>query len=171
MPDEAASPLGCAQRYQFCNANKNCGNLSSWADALVSASTLFHLSLDDLSDSGPNHKLEAVASRFAMFTAMVQSSSGLYALLTSLGPSSLLSSQHLGQGLMGPLPSNQWQLDVSHWFAMYLASLQAAFVNAARGPTDKALLPYTYDIDDEYQREMCNNQVSNNSPWLLKPCY
>lgn len=164
VPDGAASPLGCSQRYQYCDSRKNCGNLTSAIDAVISASALFHLTPNDLwTNVRWGRGTDATTSRFEVFQNALHASSTLYDLLSSLGPSSLLSTQHLGQDFMGPLPDNQWQLDVSHWFAMRMASLQAAFVNSARGPTDEALLPYIKRPSDEYQQEMCNNQVSINS--------
>lgn len=160
-PDEAASPLGCVQRYQYCDSSKHCGSLASHADALLSASTIFHSSPGDYwSDVDPSYRQDATNSRFLAFRSILRSSLDLYALISALGPSCLLSSQHLGQGFMGPLPNNQWQLDVSHWFAMGMASLQAVFVNNARGPNDEALLPYVDKSSDEYHRTLCNNQVS-----------
>lgn len=163
-PDEAASPLGCALRYQYCNSDMQCGSLASYADAIASASTLFHLMPGEIwSDAEPARKPDATNSRFRMFQGTVSSISSLYEILVTLGSFSLLSSQHLSQGFMGPLPDNQWQLDVSHWFAMRMASLQAIFVSTARGLTDEALLPYKVTPNDGYQWEMCKSQVSNNS--------
>lgn len=162
VPDEAASPMGCVQRFQYCNSNKKCGSLASEIDSLTSAMPLFHedssdfWSVDESSDTP-----EAISSRFDMFQVTKLAATTLYSLLNSLGPSSLISSQHLNQGMMGPLPNNQWQLDVTHWFSMRMASIQAAFVNTARGPTDEAVRPYITTTDDKYQRTMCNNQASN----------
>lgn len=168
-PDEAASPLGCVQRFQYCDASKKCGSLASNVDALTSAMPLFHEDPRDFwsgpSSSGSSGEPDAVRSRFDMFQATAVSSASLYTLLNCLGPSSLLSSQHLNQGLMGPLSQDQWQLDAAHWFAMRMASLQAAFVNTARGPNDDSVLPYmSTPGDDYYQQQMCNNQVSTIRP-------
>lgn len=158
--DEAASPMGCAERYQYCDSNKNCGSLTNFADALYSAMALYDINLRPDSGADANRGLAAEASRFQLFQASL-ASTGLQSLLTGLGPSSLLSLEHLFQGMMGPLPENQWQLDVTYWFEMILASLQATFVNTARGPTDEAVMPYVARPDNEYHWQICNNQVSN----------
>lgn len=163
--DEAASPMGCLQRYQYCNSEKKCGNLASSADALTSASPLFHEATSDIWSGGlleSNGTLDATRSRFNMFQLMLVSAFSLYDVLNVLGSSSLLSPQRLASGYMGPLPDNQWQIDATHWFDMRMAALQAAFVNDARGPSDESLLPYMLGPDDKYQQSMCNNQVSNN---------
>lgn len=80
-------------------------------------------------------------------------------LISSLGPSALNSPKYLNNGLMGSLPSDQWQLDVKQWWATYLASLQAGFVNAARGSTDSVLEPYKSLSFNSHARAMCTNQV------------
>lgn len=161
LPEEAASPMGCVQRFQYCNSSKKCGRLASSMDALASALPLFHLPPGYIwSGLNSSQMPDATARRFMMFQSTIHYSHDLSLLLNTLGPSSLLSVQHLMQGSMGSLPDNQWQLDVSHWFAMRLASLQATFVNTARGPTDETVLPFTTTITDEIQVAMCNNQVS-----------
>ncbi|ROW13909.1 hypothetical protein VPNG_03592 [Cytospora leucostoma] len=158
-PEDAASPLGCVERYQYCNSNRICGNLTSFADALTSALPLFHEVTGDVwSGVARNHTLDAVANRFNVFQNILQSSSDLYDLLNALGSSSLLSQQHLAQGFMGWLPENQWKLDATHWFSMRMASLQAAFVNYAHGPTDESLLPYIEWPANKYARTICSNQ-------------
>lgn len=165
-PDEAASPMGCALRYQYCNSSKKCGSLASSIDAVLNASTLFHSNPGLIYE--PGHGPDATSSRFEMFGNTAFSEGSLPDIINTLGPSSLLSSQHFGDGFMGPLPDNQWQLDVSHWFAIHMASLQAAFVDAARGPTE-ALVPYFDTADDGPQWEMCRNTVSRQ--FVIEPIF
>lgn len=162
--DEAASPMGCAMRYQWCDSNKKCGDLASWVDSMISAGDLFHQG-NMWAQSGTDAVagLDDTALRYNLFQFTVKQASDLYDMLSGLGPSSLLSIQHLMASWMGPLPDNQWQLDVSHWFAIRLASIQSSFVNVARGPTDEALRPLFRKIGGEAQLGMCNNQVSNAS--------
>lgn len=162
-PDEAASPMGCVQRFQYCNSSKECGRLASFIDAAISALPVFHMTPGQAwSGVDQDDQKDATARRFEMFQATMNDAQDPWVLLNALGPSSLLSLQQLMQGFMGPLPDNQWQVDVSHWFAVHMASVQAAFVNIARGPIE-ALRPYVTTPDNEYQREMCHNQVSNIS--------
>lgn len=160
-PEEAASPMFCALRYQYCNSSKQCGSLASFIDALTSALSLFHGDPSEIwSSAESSHQPDGIMWRFNMFQNTIHSSTSLMDLINTLGPSSLLSTQHFMQGFMGPLPDNQWQLDVSHWFAMHMASIQAAFVTTAHGVRDEALLPYVSKPRNEYQWTMCNNQVS-----------
>lgn len=162
LPEEEASPMACVQRYQYCDPNKKCGRLASAIDAMTSALSLFHMTLGDVW-SGPKslHMSDGMARRFMMFQATVYDD--LEDLLSTLGPSSLLSIQHLRRSMMGWLPDNQWQLDVSNWFAIRMARMQDSFVNTARGPIDETVLPFTTRPAGEYQKAMCNSQVSNSS--------
>ncbi|KAI7782645.1 hypothetical protein LA080_013133 [Diaporthe eres] len=163
MPGEAASPMGCVKRFQYCNSSKKCGSLASHQDAVTSAMPLFHESPSEYWSGYHSSDQEAMQSRFDRFISAKSSSQDLYSVINCLGQSSLLSYQHLNHGMMGPLPDNQWQLDATHWFAMRMASIQAAYVNTARGPTDDVLLPYLTTTDDRNQITMCNNQASNSS--------
>lgn len=160
ISDEAASPMGCVSRFQYCNSSKKCSNLASYTDTVTSALTLFHQTPREYW-SGNWNEPDATASRFDMFEVIMTSFPSLSEFINTLGPSSLLSSQHLNQGVMGPLPDNQWQLDVIHWFEMLMASKQAAFVSNAHGTTDETVLPYLETTDNEDQLTMCDNQVSN----------
>lgn len=45
-PDEAASPMGCIQQYQYCNADRQCGELTSFTDAMASAAPLLNTTLE-----------------------------------------------------------------------------------------------------------------------------
>ncbi|KAG8168101.1 hypothetical protein KVR01_003790 [Diaporthe batatas] len=162
LSDEAASPMGCTMRRQYCNFNKTCGSLAGNTDALSSVMTLFHMSSEeayygDGVQAGPL-ELDATRNRFQMFQAPILSSASFTDLLQGLGPSSLLSIEHMFQGIMGPLPDNQWQLDVIYWFEMLLASIQASLVDTARGPTDDRLMPYVATPGNKYQWQVCKNQ-------------
>lgn len=76
-----------------------------------------------------------------------------------LGPEALTSLKYISQGTMGPIPDNQWQLDVEYWWSTYLSSLQAGVVDTARGPSDPRLNPYKVQPLNSHMQNMCNNQV------------
>ncbi len=81
-------------------------------------------------------------------------------VLVTLGAQALTSIQHIQGGIIeASLAPNQWQLDVSHWWTTWLASLQAAYVAAATGINDPKLLPYRLAPADEAQWNLCNSQV------------
>lgn len=156
--EEAASPMGCVEQTQFCNAMGQCGDLASYWDALDSASLVIAGTTEGVWDAPPL-KLSANLSRFSWFANILTVGIDLITLVEVLGSSSLISQQRLMQSYMGPLPDNQWQLDISHWWGTILASRQAAFVSTATGPNDPSLLPYTAPPNDTYTKRLCANQV------------
>lgn len=164
-PEEAASPLGCVSQVQFCNtalpSDKQCGPLAAWNDALFESAPLFNMTgpqvfgEEDVPTSSP-------ASRFMWIVLQLNNvAPKLEKLLDRLGAESLLSKANLMQGFMGPLPPNQWQLDVTHWWSTYLASIQAGFVETAMGPADPTggLEQYKISPWNDHTRNLCNNQV------------
>lgn len=167
-PEEAASPLGCVQQVQFCNTvleqDKRCGPLAAWNDALFESAYLFNMTGAQLfSDYYPT---DATASRFLWLAEQLQNAAtSLEILLPTLGPEALASKANLAQGIMGRLPPNQWQIDVTHWWSTYLASIQAAFVETAIGPADPTgeLEQYKIVPWNDHVRKLCNNQVCQDS--------
>lgn len=159
--EEAASPMGCVRQFQFCNpslSSNNCGPLVSWADAQAESAHLFGITEAEMQKG--SYPTSAIGSRYAWFAEVLTDAQGtIESVILNLGPDALASIKYLGDGIMGPLPSDQWQLDVRYWWATYLASIQAAVVNTAHGPTDAALAPYSILPFDSHVREMCNNQV------------
>lgn len=163
QPEEAASPMGCVRQFQFCNpslSSNNCGPLASWADAQVEAAPLFGITKEDYQSEVAPTTSNNIGSRYVwLLTVLTFAQASIGDVIYSLGPEALTSLKYLNQGIMGPLPNNQWQLDVRFWWATHLASLQAAVANTAHGPTDPALDPYEVLPINSHARDMCNNQV------------
>lgn len=167
-PEEAASPLGCVQQFQLCNTalptDKQCGPLASWDDAIAESAALFNMTASVILE----HEYIATsrtASQFSwLFAVLDNAAPYLESLLRTLGQESLASKESLTQGTMGRLPSNQWQLDVEHWWSTYLAAIQAAFVETAIGPADRTgeLEQYKLVPWNDHVQKLCNNQVSDD---------
>lgn len=159
--EEAASPLGCLQQYQLCNADEeHCGPVKGWVDVQVDSAPVFNLTEDaELSDSYPSDN--PVGERFAWFTAILgYVAKDIPGTISQLSSFSLASQQYMEGGYMAALPDNQWQLDVEHWWATWLAAVQASVVTTAVGTDAKLLQPYTLaPISNYVQETMCNNQV------------
>lgn len=150
--------MACLEQFQLCyGSTSRCGPLASWLDAQDGASKLFNFPLEREGPPADNHP----ASRFYWFVALfTYAVPGIPAVLLQLGPSSLASMRSLFAGVMGPLPDDQWQIDVMQWWATYLAGIQSAVVSIASGPIDPSLehlriRPYNQWI----QESICNNQV------------
>lgn len=150
-PEEAASPMACLQRHQFCDGYGHCGPLASYLDALAGASSVFNSTvLQSPQDD------EEPATPFATFRRALGSALGTIDLMvSSFQGNALLSQQVSSSGLRGPLPDNQWQLDVTYWWTTMLAAIQASFVQMAAGTTDAELEPYVMHLNSSY---VCNNQ-------------
>lgn len=163
QPEEAASPMGCVRQFQFCNPSllsNNCGPLASWDDAQIEASPLFGIPIEEMQSEGLPTTTSTMGSRYLWLIQVLSvSQADIGAIIMALGPDALTSLKYLSSGIMGPLPTNQWQLDVRYWWATFLASLQAAVVNTAHGPTDPTLDPYKVLPFNSHAQDMCNSQV------------
>lgn len=156
-PDEAASPMGCIQQYQYCNADHECGELASFYDAMATAAPFFDIPLEVI--GGYANASGQTASQFTWFELIIYSSYDLMSLLIDLGATSLVSRRNFELGYLGRIPSDQWKLDVTHWWTTLLAAKQAAFVSAAHGPTDPVLLQNMISPNDVHMGHLCRNQV------------
>lgn len=81
----------------------------------------------------------------------------------NLGAGSLRARDGLKAGYQSPLPDNQWQLDVQHWFAVALSLEQSGTIHGAIGPTDRNLWTWIDTNVTQFQRDRCNSQVSIQS--------
>lgn len=163
QPEEAASPLGCVSQYQFCNpslSSNNCGPLVSWADVQRDSGSLFGIKPEDWDNEVFPTTSNTMGSRFVWLAHILGiGQASIPRLIMQLGQDALTSLKYINSGIMGPLPTNQWQIDVRYWWATYLASLQMAVVNTAYGPTDPALTPYKLLPFNSHGLDMCNSQV------------
>lgn len=175
-PEEAASPLGCVTQFQFCNTalspDKRCGPLASWNDAYSESAPLFNITRSQVSDDGYVPMDPTSTTLTWIVLQLNNAAASLYTLLQTLGPESLSSKASLIEGFMGRLPSNQWQLDVMHWWSTYLASIQGAFVETAIGPADPTggLEEYKQGPWNDYVQVLCNNQVRIISQQFFLHC-
>ncbi|KAI1322756.1 hypothetical protein F5Y16DRAFT_29265 [Xylariaceae sp. FL0255] len=161
---EAASPLGCAQQFQWCNTaypnDSGCGPLASAEDALYGAAQFFNLSETDLEPSRPSSD-QAAGTRLIWPGLMTLDSvwNEISSLVTVFGTQTLASQDLLDGGIQLPLPLNQWQMDVTKWWNLSLASLQSSFLETALGEAPNKSPP----LNDQ-ERKLCSSQkiLSNN---------
>lgn len=158
--DEPASPLGIVQQYQFCKpgflpAAKQCTQLLSLHDAYDAAGTLWN----ELEEDGMLHWLANVVATSSVIAYPVQ----------VLGPAVLESNSRMYGGFLGPLAENQWHIDVEKWTNITLASIQQSVVEAAGGPSDANLNQYVTKPQSRVEKQICRNQVSENTLLLPSP--
>ncbi|KAI1120546.1 hypothetical protein F5Y10DRAFT_289605 [Nemania abortiva] len=127
--DEAASPLGCAIQWQFCQPGLSgaliCGDLASFNDATFS---FLRRAV---------HK----DNKLYWYLDIFYNAPALWDAIGKLNSQSLTSQTTLIYGSQGFIPENQWQLDVAHWWATLLAAAQASFVNTVIGPPTHFQIP------------------------------
>lgn len=129
-PDVSASPMGCLEQFQWCNSayprDRGCGPLGSFFDALFGAAPFFNFTYEDFVTGRPLSSSATSARLIWPFLAMTGYPTTLPDLLGSLGIRSLASESTIVKGYQLPLPENQWQSDVLHWWHIILAALQAS---------------------------------------------
>ncbi|KAK7994442.1 cytochrome p450 protein [Apiospora marii] len=164
-PDEAASPLGCLEQFQWCRDPDlgQCGTLDSASNAIYSAAPWFDLTSEDLDNhfanaTGrliPQTRLGSLLMWASMTLDMVNS---VTMLVETLGAAILASQTSLGQGFIVNVPKNQWQLDVTQWWYTMLAGIQTSFVNTAQGGMDSISPPHTFKPATADEWDFCRNQ-------------
>ncbi|KAK8108513.1 cytochrome p450 protein [Apiospora sp. TS-2023a] len=159
--EEAASPLGCIEQYQWCRdpLRGQCGDLASSEDALYSAAPWFNLTGKDLDPDRPVATTKMGSLFIWAYFSIFPIGTYLEGLISTLGPRSLSSNNVVQQGTVGQLESNQWQIDVARWWSIVLAGFQASFVSTARGRSDSSpRLEDTMKPANEYEWDICRNQ-------------
>jgi hypothetical protein len=149
--DETASVLGCAKQYQICYPKigrkpQNCSRLGGKQE-------LYWL-LTSLTQS----EEQLNRTRWSIMSAMTGNE--LDAFAQTLGATSLSSKYSLVSGIQGPLPDNQWQLDMEHWHAATLVAMQGSAVDAASGPSDPSMRKFWAPPANDQEKSLCNSQVS-----------
>ncbi|KAI1847553.1 hypothetical protein JX266_006405 [Neoarthrinium moseri] len=167
IPEEAASPLGCVEQWQWCkgipgsdsDTSTTCGPLASKDDALTGAAHLFGLDPGFMYADRPVSNTSLGTTLIWPGLILRESVAVLNGVITYLGPKSLLSQTRLFTGIQWQLPANQWQLDVINWWSTTLALIQASFVNTALGPSDTVFDPMHWPPINEYETNMCESQT------------
>ncbi|KAK8072789.1 hypothetical protein PG996_006137, partial [Apiospora saccharicola] len=167
-PLEAASPLGCVERFQWCRDPDlgQCGDLDSALTSLESAARWFNLPDDVIGSIAsiehdrpiPQTKLGAILTWAAL--THYPTGSTLQQIIETLGAPSLASQIYVRQNTVWSIKKNQWQLDVTRWWYIMLAGFQAKFVNTAQGSKNSPFPPTTFSPTNDYERDLCHNQVS-----------
>ncbi|KAI1737085.1 hypothetical protein F4680DRAFT_468324 [Xylaria scruposa] len=134
-PLNAASPMGCVQQMQWCNSafprDRGCGPLSGTYDAFLGAAPLFNLTSDEVDAANSSRPISSKASSARLIwpalAVLSSPASSLDLVIANLGSRSLISQLLITNGVQWPIPIDQWQDDVKHWWETALASVQATF--------------------------------------------
>jgi hypothetical protein len=176
MPEEAASPLGCVEQWQWCNSaysrELGCGPLAWMQDAFAGALPFFNLAREMLDDERP--PANTSAGTRLIWPALVQyaGSAQVGWAVEELKTSVLASQSVLVGGVQYPLPKNQWKLDVTNWWNTLLAKTQTNLVKSTIGLTGPEMQSAALAVTpvNDYERSLRNNQVYRISQCII-PCH
>lgn len=168
IPDVPASPLGCTQQYQFCNADQDhCGPLASLIDAMQMAAPMFGTTTNIFYQTTMT---EPTIGRFQRLINTLLEYPIQFVTNDYLGSESLLAQQTLNDFFQGRLPDDQWQREMTARWATALAGLQAFFVETAAGVNYPGLEDFRgYEPLESFEKDMCTNQVSLFTSYTQKP--
>ncbi|KAJ5153401.1 uncharacterized protein N7482_009879 [Penicillium canariense] len=146
--------LGCIDQYQVCNPNKagdsGCTTLGGIGSALHQAFTT------KIGSLGFNIHQVMTASR--LLSTVIDN--GISSNVNGRGGAALNASMMAYQNIQTYIPPNQWQIEVSTWFATSLAKDQSQIVEWAAGPKN---LPsggwHITKPQNKYAQSQCNNQL------------
>lgn len=153
IQDDIVSVLGCTSRQQWCNpavsGEGQCQPLGSITAAYNGTFPIQH------------DKQRRTYDWLSMTTASLMPL--MSSLVGTLGVSALTARFKVGGSFQGPLPDNQWQLEVQHWFSTSMATLQDAFVATAAGAPYPELRPFFHAPENPQEHSICTNQVCFHS--------
>lgn len=151
--------MACAVQQQFCNSNlpegSRCTPLSGEYDLADSLPALFQ----NGSEADLNRATWVYAAVFA-------GDLGIDEIVSVLGSQSLTARDSLTLNMQGPLPDDQWQLEVQHWHETSLAAMQAFFINTAAGPNDERVQEWFQKPNNTQEAQLCGSQVRT---WINHP--
>jgi len=130
--DNWVSSMACIDQYQICNPN-----LAGLNDEPMRCTPLGPIFT--LFDQSKKIRLNLYQYATVDTIAVAISWSSMYQSVTGRGASALQAQSTVfgeARAQMAPLPNNQWQIELSNWFAIGLATLQHYLVEKASGPTD-----------------------------------
>ncbi|KAI1173299.1 hypothetical protein F4777DRAFT_558398 [Nemania sp. FL0916] len=169
IPEEAASPLGCVEQFQYCNLarpNKPCGPLASFSDAVDGAAPLFNLTVEELTQERPPIGNIEGTRLWRMAVLNVYNPLDLKNLVRATGIQSLGSRVLTLGGILSATDATDlqhlWQLDVVNWFATLQAALQASYVDTVTGTRDALLDSWLLPLEG-VEQEVCNGQKIRSS--------
>ncbi|KAI9741904.1 MAG: hypothetical protein M1834_000293 [Cirrosporium novae-zelandiae] len=143
--DYWVSVLGCVDQHQYCNPNNgNCGPLAGYNPAWQAA----------VKTIGISTVQQGITDRVALQSAYLNT----YHTVNGRDGAALRATETLNGLDQGPLPINQWQIEVSSWFNAAMARLQQGIVEYAAGPTNIEEGLITLHPSDDVSKGMCYSQ-------------
>lgn len=152
MTDRPVHVLGCAIQQQWCRNRTDCSPLTSTP---LAARGSFK--------STPTSMQTASINTFR--SSMTSLGAHIYSVIASQGASALVARNSFRSGMQGPLPSDQWQKEVTHWQATAMALMQRIAVEFATGPSVTSAQQLVKWPSSKEEISLCKSQVS----WFYAP--
>jgi hypothetical protein len=177
-PVEAALPLACVEQWQWCNSalpkgtnRSDCGPLAGRLPTAYGALPFFNLSSIDLDSDRPTSNIPAGARLIWPLEATFWAPTNVGAVIDHLGAKALDSQARLESGVQWSLLRDQWHFDATHWFYTILATVQAAFVDTAIGPTSYGFSQLRLPPLNAEEEKLCASQVCRSFPCFSSYLY
>ncbi|KIW71682.1 hypothetical protein PV04_03820 [Phialophora macrospora] len=152
--DKAISTLGCTEQHDFCTSNDTCTGLGGF-DQVQNVAT-FNEALTPHQNVTFDRLLRATAQ-----ANLQQITMNLGVTTNPLLASNATLSGTSGTVLSGPLPENQWRLELEYWHSIAMAHLQRVTFEWATGqvaPTPQRV-QYLMPPEEEPDIWFCNNMI------------
>ncbi|KAL9108103.1 MAG: hypothetical protein Q9227_007078 [Pyrenula ochraceoflavens] len=144
LADEPASTLGCTLHYEIC-----------YPDSSTKKGCPISGGIIDVQDPS---NLPSESEDYSFISWVSREYQDLRSVIATLSIASLTARHSLATGGQGPLPDDQWQLEVENWHNITLSSFQNS-INAAVGPNDPTFLKYFWGPpDSDTASYLCKNQ-------------
>lgn len=145
--------LGCTEQHQFCNLNPMANGSS--CTPLTGATLVQDLATRD------SMKLSDLQLRIlSRFTVYLLQTTMILCVNSAI---SLQAYELLSDTMSRRLPNNQWQIEVTTWFNVALAKLQALLVEISSGPSSHSAGSIIFPPSDEYDQALCSAQKVRQS--------
>jgi len=134
--------MACTDQHQFCNPNNNqCTKLTHWNN-----------SYDNI---GLNPVQAHIAGILHLYIRYQSTSS----ILSGRGSSALRAQEAVHDLQSGPLPDDQWLVEVESWYTTGLAKLQRTVLEYAAGASNITYGTYVQPPMDSIQQALCYSQM------------
>lgn len=151
-PEEPASPMACALQTQICDPSLPEGSRCTPLGAAHDIHDAYLALYQNASEGDRNRASWA-------YQAWIGFSEPISEVIYALSSQSLTARNSLMGNMQGPIPDNQWQLEVQHWHETSLALMQASFVETATGPNDPKVHEYVTKPQNAQEVQFCGSQV------------
>ncbi|KAM7189076.1 hypothetical protein V8F20_010284 [Naviculisporaceae sp. PSN 640] len=160
LQDEPSSPLGCVEQRQFCTPRRKAADgTSPLCTPLVGIFDIPYVTEPLIpGEDDPDFEPGELNYFKWFYNLWITPQDTINHAISFLHATALQSRFSISRNTQGPLPDNQWQLEVQHLFSTLLSSIQQAFVHAANVPEVPGLDEFIIGPGSDQSDNLCLNQ-------------